>query len=53
MNPESTWLDSIPASETKYVLTSDLCSDEIFYVDLNAHEELFSKAVTNLTSRTK
>jgi len=53
MNPESTWLDSIPLDETKYALSSDLCSDEIFYVDLNVHEELFTKDVTDLTSRTE
>ncbi len=51
MNTESTWLDSIPASETKNVLSSDLCSDEIFYVDLNIHEELFNEEVTDWTSR--
>jgi hypothetical protein len=53
MTPESTWLDSIPIDETKYVLSSDLCSDEIFYVDLNVHEELFTRDVTDLTSRTE
>jgi hypothetical protein len=51
MSTESTWLDSIPANETKHVLSSDLCSDEIFYVDLNIHEELFTEEVTDLTSR--
>lgn len=53
MNAESTWLDSIPADEVEQVLSSDLCTDEIFYVDLETHEELFTKDVTNLTSRTK
>lgn len=53
MNHKSTWLDSIAPDETRYVLSSDLCSDEIFYVDLSVHEELFTEEVTDLTSRTE
>jgi len=51
MSTESTWLDSIPANETNHVLSSDLCSDEIFYVDLSIREELFTRVVTDSTSR--
>lgn len=53
VSTESTWLDSVSANETKHVLSSDLCSDEIFYVDLSIHEELFTEEVTDLTSRTE
>jgi hypothetical protein len=53
MNPESTWLDSVPPGETRDVLSSDLCSDEVFYIDLSVHEELFTDAVTDLATRTE
>jgi len=53
MKRDKTWSNSIPVDKTKAVLTSDLCSNEIYYIDLKKHEELFTKQVTNLTSRTE
>lgn len=53
MKRNTTWLDSVPLNKAKFEITSDLCNDEIYYVDLKTHKQLFTKEVTNLTSRTE
>lgn len=53
MKSDSTWLDSVSMNDAKLAITSDLCSDEIYYLDLKTHKELFTENVTNFTSRTK
>ena len=52
MEKHLTWLDSIPANDSKHdMLSSDLFTDAIYYFDLETDSDLFTKKTTNLTTK--
>ena len=49
-----TWLDSIPEIDGDNDLLSDnICTDAVYYVDLDTGTDLFTNIVANITSTTK
>lgn len=49
MDKEVTWLDATSLDDEKDILSSELCTEEVFYSDLTIHSELFINLVTELT----
>lgn len=50
----TTWLDAVSTTESKRdALKSDLCADEIYYLDVETHSSVFTKRVTKSTVRTE
>ena len=54
LSEEATRLDVVPRDDVgDDNLLSDLCTDAVYYLDLETHTDLFTEEVTHLTSKTE
>lgn len=54
LSEEATRLDVVPRDHVgDDNLLSDLCTDTVYYLDLQTHTQLFTEEVTSLTTKTE